>query len=190
MKPWATLVTVCLFPSAQSFPTLTSSNVASLAPEDLKQALEIVKLYRKEKRFIIDLSKPIDISGKHAFKAPGKGDQRGPCPGLNVLANHGYISHNGITSYAEVVTAINQGSYRDVSKAAQWCLRRYPVFGMGIDLALILGVMGTVWTGNPLSLDPGFSIGGTAAGDGSDNVLDNLVGVLGATRMFLGYRPY
>ena len=55
------------------------------------------------------------------------------------------------------------------------------MFGMGIDLALILGVMGTVWTGNPLSLDPGFSIGGTAAGDRSDNILGNLVGVLGTS---------
>jgi len=25
----------------------------------------------------------------HPFKAPGKTDQRGPCPGLNTLANHG-----------------------------------------------------------------------------------------------------
>jgi len=58
---------------------------------------------------------------------------------------------------------------------------------MGLDLALILGVMGTVWTGNPLSLNPGFSIGGTAAGDGSDNILGNLVGILGTTRMTLVY---
>jgi hypothetical protein len=118
MKPWATLVTICFVPFAQSFPTLPSSNVTSLTPKDLEQAFESVKLYRKVKRFIIDSSKPIDISGKHAFKAPGKGDQRGPCPGLNVLANHGYISHDGITSYAEVVTAINQGSYRGIIEFA------------------------------------------------------------------------
>jgi len=116
MKPWATLITICFIPFAQSFPTLISSNVASLTPKDLERAYETVNLYRKDKRFIIDSSKPIDISGKHAFKAPGKGDQRGPCPGLNVLANHGYIAHNGITSYAEVVTAINQGSCRGALK--------------------------------------------------------------------------
>ncbi|KAL1649395.1 hypothetical protein SLS61_006503 [Didymella pomorum] len=57
---------------------------------------------------------------------------------------------------------------------------------MGLDLGLILGVMGTVWTGNPLSLDPGFSIGGTAAGDGSDNILSNLVSVLGNPRGLQG----
>lgn len=53
------------------------------------------------------------------------------------------------------------------------------VLGMEVELALILAIMGTVWTGNPLALDPGFSIGGTVPGDGSDNLLGNLVGLLG-----------
>jgi hypothetical protein len=50
---------------------------------------------------------------------------------------------------------------------------------MGLDLALILGIMGTVWTGNPLSLNPGFSIGGTGKNQGADNILGNLLGLLG-----------
>lgn len=54
--------------------------------------------------------------------------------------------------------------------------------GMGTELALILGVMGTVWTGNPLALDPGFSIGGPPTGLGSQNLLGNLVGLLGKPR--------
>lgn len=58
---------------------------------------------------------------------------------------------------------------------------------MGIDLALILGAMGTIWTGNPLSLDPGFSIGGTVARDGSDNILGNLVGLLGMLVIFINF---
>lgn len=29
----------------------------------------------------------IDVSGAHTFVPPGPGDQRGPCPGLNALAN-------------------------------------------------------------------------------------------------------
>jgi hypothetical protein len=49
--------------------------------------------------------------------------------------------------------------------------------GMGVELALILGVMGTVWTGNPLSLDPGFSIGDPTST--SNNILGNLFGLLG-----------
>ena len=33
----------------------------------------------------------IDVSGEHTWKAPGFNDLRGPCPGLNALANHGYF---------------------------------------------------------------------------------------------------
>lgn len=32
----------------------------------------------------------VSIDGEHAFVAPISGDLRGPCPGLNAAANHGY----------------------------------------------------------------------------------------------------
>ena len=37
----------------------------------------------------------VSTTGTHAWVAPnfGAGDQRGPCPGLNALANHGYLPH-------------------------------------------------------------------------------------------------
>src|SRR6187549_3639696 len=54
------------------------------------------------------------------------------------------------------------------------------VFGMGIDLITILSAMGTVGVGNPLSLNPGFSIGGVSPK--STNLLGNLVGLLGKLR--------
>lgn len=54
---------------------------------------------------------------------------------------------------------------------------------MDLDLALILGVMGTVWTGNPLSLSPSFSIGGP----GADNLLGNALGLLG---MYTSYNYF
>ena len=97
--------------SGNAFPALAASNLATTSPETLSAAIETVNSFQKEKRFFVDRNKPIDVSGKHAFKAPGKYDQRGPCPGLNALANHNYISHDGVASYGEVVTAINQGSY-------------------------------------------------------------------------------
>lgn len=34
-------------------------------------------------------NKPIDVSGQHEWQAPKSTDQRGPCPGLNAMANHG-----------------------------------------------------------------------------------------------------
>lgn len=49
---------------------------------------------------------------------------------------------------------------------------------MGVDLALILATMGLVWTGNPVSLNPSFSIGGY---DPSvQNLLGNALGLLGS----------
>jgi hypothetical protein len=48
---------------------------------------------------------------------------------------------------------------------------------MGVDLITILAVMGTVGVGNPLSLNPGFSIGGKSPK--ADNLLGNFLGLLG-----------
>ena len=46
----------------------------------------------------------------HPFQAPKQGDIRGPCPGLNVLANHGYISRTGVTSVLELTAASTEGA--------------------------------------------------------------------------------
>lgn len=48
---------------------------------------------------------------------------------------------------------------------------------MGLDLGLVLGVMGTVWVGDPISLNPSFSIAGESPA--IDNLLNGVFGVLG-----------
>lgn len=48
---------------------------------------------------------------------------------------------------------------------------------MSVELGGLLAVMGTVFVGNPLSLDPGFSIGGESTA--VSNLLGNLLGLLG-----------
>lgn len=117
------------------------------------------------KRILVDLTRtPVEVTGDHAFIAPDfdAGDQRGPCPGLNALANHGYISRDGVTSLVEVLSAMNS------------------VYGMGLDVGGILSTLGTVMVGNPVSTSPGFSIGN--ADPGSQNLLNNLLGLLGTPR--------
>ncbi|CAI7597002.1 unnamed protein product [Penicillium pancosmium] len=124
---------------------------------------------KHDKRFLFDSMKsPIDITGDHEFQPPNfeNGDQRGPCPGLNALANHAYIPRSGVVSFGNVIAAINE------------------VYGMGVDLATILAIMGTVWTGDPLSLDPSFSIGGRDTG--VNNLLNNLGGLLGDPQGLIG----
>ncbi|KAL9134606.1 MAG: hypothetical protein Q9175_004205 [Cornicularia normoerica] len=87
-------------------------------------------------------SQHVSTTGEYAWVAPGAGDQRGPCPGLNALANHGYLPHNGVADIPTIVSAVNAA------------------YGMGIDLGTFLAVYGTAFDGDPVSLAPGYSIGG------------------------------
>ncbi|APA15984.1 hypothetical protein sscle_16g107540 [Sclerotinia sclerotiorum 1980 UF-70] len=94
----------------------------------------------------------VSNSGKHAFVAPGPNDLRGPCPGLNAMANHNYIPHNGVATVSQFV----QGTY--------------DVFGMGVDLGAFLSIYGAVFDGDLTS----WSIGGPP----SSSLLSS-VGLLG-----------
>jgi len=49
-------------------------------------------------------SQLVDVTGEHAFVPPDfdAGDQRGPCPGLNALANHNYLPHNGVSAWTDI----------------------------------------------------------------------------------------
>ncbi|EUC31640.1 hypothetical protein COCCADRAFT_6478 [Bipolaris zeicola 26-R-13] len=80
----------------------------------------------------------ISTSGDHRYIAPGPNDLRGPCPGINVMANHGYLPRNGISTITQMTTAANE------------------VFGMGLDLSAFLAVYSAVMAGDLTS----FSIGG------------------------------
>ncbi|KAJ9158380.1 Aromatic peroxygenase [Coniochaeta hoffmannii] len=66
----------------------------------------------------------------YPFKAPGPNDQRGQCPGLNTLANHGYIPRNGIATVGQ----LNAGTAR--------------LFNMGVDLSNLLSVGAVVEGGD------------------------------------------
>lgn len=54
----------------------------------------------------------VSTTGNHAFVAPNflAGDQRGPCPGLNALANHGYLPHSGVADLLTITEAVNTGT--------------------------------------------------------------------------------
>ena len=52
------------------------------------------------------------IPGKdpnYQYVRPSGKDVRGACPPLNTLANHGYISRSGITTFAEAANAVQIG---------------------------------------------------------------------------------
>ncbi|KAJ4312889.1 hypothetical protein N0V84_009698 [Fusarium piperis] len=151
------------------FPSYMNGPIGDIVSSRLADKVGGVFHEAHGKRLLFDpLTEPIDVSGDHKFIPPdySRGDQRGPCPGLNALANHGYINRKGVTSLIEVTGAINK------------------VLGMGLEVSTVLAVMGTVFVGNPLSLNPGFSIGDAASG--AQNLLGNLAGLLGTPRGLTG----
>jgi len=55
----------------------------------------------------------VSNKGAHKFVAPNLAtDARGPCPGLNAMANHGYLPHNGVGTHTDFITGTFKGMLR------------------------------------------------------------------------------
>ncbi|PPJ57317.1 hypothetical protein CBER1_07932 [Cercospora berteroae] len=83
------------------------------------------------------------------FQEPGPDDARGPCPGLNLLANYGYLPRDGIVTMGEVIEAVQRG------------------FNMGILLSTVLSVFAILTDGDIETLS--WSIGSSHNGIGGLN---------------------
>ena len=92
----------------------------------------------------------------YPYQDPQPSDQRGPCPGLNTMANHGYINRNGITTIAQSIAA-----------AAQ-------VFNMGADLSAFLAGGSVLFAGDIPSMT--YSIGGADARTNSLGIVGGSLG--------------
>lgn len=66
----------------------------------------------------------------YEFREPGPDDSRGPCPGLNLLANYGYLPRNGTVTFGQVVEATARG------------------FNMGPDLSALLSTFAVLTDGD------------------------------------------
>ncbi|KAL9935783.1 hypothetical protein V8E36_005360 [Tilletia maclaganii] len=56
-----------------------------------------------------DTSSKLVFDSAHPYRKPRSSDIRGPCPGLNTLANHGYLNRTGIVTPQDIVTAVMKG---------------------------------------------------------------------------------
>ncbi|KAF2658637.1 Cloroperoxidase [Lophiostoma macrostomum CBS 122681] len=74
------------------------------------------------------------------YKDPGTSDKRGPCPGLNAAANHGFLPRNGLPNIQQTVDGLAAA------------------YGLGREFAAALAVIAITLTGDPLSQT--WSIGG------------------------------
>lgn len=50
----------------------------------------------------------VSVDGEYAYAAPAEDQIRGPCPGLNAAANHGYLPRSGVASIEETVRGLNK----------------------------------------------------------------------------------
>ncbi|TVY13783.1 Aromatic peroxygenase [Lachnellula arida] len=80
----------------------------------------------------------------HQFIAPGPNDERGPCPGLNAAANHGFLQRNGINTIEQTITGLSQA------------------YSFGDEFAAALSVIAIALTGDPVAGT--WSIGGPYSG--------------------------
>ena len=51
----------------------------------------------------------VSVTGQNAYASPAPDEIRGPCPGLNAAANHGYLPRSGIASLEETVAGLGAG---------------------------------------------------------------------------------
>ncbi|THW15839.1 Cloroperoxidase [Aureobasidium pullulans] len=103
----------------------------------------------------------------YPYKDPAPSDQRGPCPGMITLANHGYIPRNGITTVAQTVVA-----------AAR-------VFNMGADLTTFLAEGSVLFAGDIPTMR--YSIGGADKRTNSAGALGSALGT--ETGLSVSYQP-
>lgn len=94
MKPSIILALIGLAGEAVAFPAIMKAYMAesfdkqarSASPPPVKRVLGVNPGFNAA-------AQHVSTEGPHAFIAPGPGDARGPCPGLNAMANHsGYFT--------------------------------------------------------------------------------------------------
>jgi len=128
---------------AQAFPAgLSDAVVNGMLKEDQKRNVGDCPFAKRQAPGVRPPFDPalqyVSNTGEHAFRAPSSTDRRGPCPGLNAAANHGYLPSNGV------------GTITDFIEGCQ------AAFGMGADLATFLAIYGAIFDGDLTS----YSIGG------------------------------
>ncbi|KAK4561539.1 hypothetical protein LTR86_004857 [Recurvomyces mirabilis] len=97
----------------------------------------------------------VDVYGEHIYQDPSPSDIRGPCPGLNAAANHGYLPRDGIASLEQTVSGL--GALYNLGPRISAALAAYAIAVTGNPVE-------GVWSiGGPLPTD---ELAGDLLGDG------------------------
>ncbi|KAG9314996.1 heme-thiolate peroxidase [Chiua virens] len=122
------------FPHLMNFPEYRS--LAGLSPQEVRAVERSFSQTPGAQPLpppINDTSAKLVYDAAHPYIPDQSGDIRGPCPGLNTLASHGYLPHNGVATPAHIITAVQEG------------------FNMGWGLAAFLTYGAFVVDGNHLT---------------------------------------
>jgi hypothetical protein len=87
----------------------------------------------------------VSTYGDHAYAAPAEDEIRGPCPGLNAAANHGYLSRSGVVTIQETITGLTAA------------------YGLGPIACAVLAAYAVIYDGDPVLGT--WSIGGPPSSD-------------------------
>lgn len=119
-----------------AFPAIAQEHAQRLAQSQRGKRSTLARSAHKKRVTFDAASQYTSTTGAHAFVAPNfsAGDVRGPCPGLNAAANHGYIPHNGVGTLGDFVNGTNEA------------------YGMALDLGGFLAVYGSVFDVSSLIL--------------------------------------
>ncbi|USW58199.1 Putative chloroperoxidase [Septoria linicola] len=130
-------------------PVLAARSAEILNEKRQLAADSATKVFEAVPNFNEDQLIDVGPGSGHEYKAPGPNDLRGPCPGLNAFANHGFLPHNGYATIQQFI---------DVTME---------VVGMGPILAAFLAVLGATIDGDGTSWSvhgtPPLGVGGPLA---------------------------
>ncbi|KZV87671.1 aromatic peroxygenase precursor [Exidia glandulosa HHB12029] len=169
------LVGVLAFPALQPYDSL-----AGLTRDEVDAFARSVKVVGGQPipPPITDTSLKLVVDKDHQWKPLRAGDQRGPCPGLNALASHGWLPRNGIVTPGEIVTAVQNGYNMEWKRAVLVTYAAFLVNGNHLTNLLSLGGMSWL-TGHappPPALASGLNTHGTFEGDASLTRSDAFLG--------------
>ncbi|GIZ46056.1 hypothetical protein CKM354_000919600 [Cercospora kikuchii] len=107
---------------------------------------------------------PVSQASGHEFRAPGRNDLRGQCPGLNAAANHAYLPRNGLATIQQTVDGLNAA------------------YSMSPELGAVLAAIAIAISGDPIT--GRWSIGGGF--NGALGLLGRPTGIAGTHNRYEG----
>ncbi|KAG8213300.1 heme-thiolate peroxidase [Butyriboletus roseoflavus] len=170
MKLQNLAILVALVPYSLGFPHLANfpeyRSLAGLSPQEVRAVARTFSSVPGAQPLpppISDTSAKLVYDAAHPYQPDHPGDIRGPCPGLNTLASHGYLSRTGVATPAEIINAVQEGFNMGWNLASFVTYGTFIVDGNHLTNLMSIGANTTAED----QLTPGLNIHGNFEGDAS-----------------------